>query len=61
MLFRSKGLVRRDRERGLSTGERKMLRSAKQILISEMVLSMEEEYHAIETQVNAAMSGGQAV
>lgn len=37
------------------------LRSAKQILISEMVLSMEEEYHAIETQVNAAMSGGQAV
>lgn len=57
----AKGLVRRDRERGLSTGERKMLRSAKQILISEMVLSMEEEYHAIETQVNAAMSGGQAV
>ena len=54
-------LQRRDRERGLSTGERKMLRSAKQILISEMVLSMEEEYHAIETQVNAAMSGGQAV
>lgn len=57
----AKGLVHRDRERGLSTGERKMLRSAKQILISEMVLSMEEEYHAIETQVNAAMSGGQAV
>lgn len=57
----AKGLVRRDRERGLSTGERKMLRSAKQILISEMALSMEEEYHAIETQVNAAMSGGQAV
>ena len=56
-----KGLLRRDNERGLSSGERKMLRSAKQILISEMVLSMEEEYHAIETQVNAAMSGGQAV
>ena len=50
----AKGLVHRDRER-------EMLRSAKQILISEMVLSMEEEYHAIETQVNAAMSGGQAV
>ena len=30
-----KGLVRRDGERGLSTGERKMLHSAKQILISE--------------------------
>lgn len=56
-----KGLVHRDRERGLSTGERKMLRSAKQILISEMVLSMGEEYHTIESQVNAAMSEGQKV
>ncbi|MFR5781068.1 MAG: CarD family transcriptional regulator [Oscillospiraceae bacterium] len=29
-----KGLMKRDKERGLSTGERKMLHSAKQILIS---------------------------
>lgn len=56
-----KGLVSRDKERGLSTGERKMLRSAKQILISEMVLSMEEEYQAVEHQVNAAIAGGLAV
>lgn len=56
-----KSLVNRDNERGLSTGERKMLRTAKQILISEMVLSMEETYQFIEDQVNAAMSGGIAV
>ncbi len=34
-----KTLILRDRERGLSTGERKMLVSAKQIFISELVLS----------------------
>lgn len=33
-----KGLLRRDMVRGLSTGERKMLHAAKQILASEMVL-----------------------
>lgn len=34
-----KGLVLRDEERGLSTGERKVLHSAMQIVISEVVLS----------------------
>ena len=33
-----KGLMLRDVDRGLSTGERKMLHSAKQILISEIVM-----------------------
>lgn len=32
-------LAQRDREKGLSTGERKMFNSAKQILISELVLA----------------------
>jgi CarD family transcriptional regulator len=32
-------LMFRDREKGLSTGERKMLDNAKQILVSELVLS----------------------
>lgn len=31
-------LMRRDREKGLSTGERKMLDNARQILLSELVL-----------------------
>jgi CarD family transcriptional regulator len=34
-----KELMYREREKGLSTGERKMLDNAKQILISELVLS----------------------
>ena len=35
-----KSLIYRDNERGLSTGERKMLHSAKQIFISELVIAM---------------------
>ena len=37
-----KGLTMRDSKRSLSTGERKMLHSARQILISELVLSKNE-------------------
>jgi len=36
-----RNLMLRDQEKGLSTGERKMLDNAKQILISEMVLAKE--------------------
>lgn len=53
-----KGLIHRESERGLSTGERKMLRTAKQILISEMVLSTGETYGDLEQQVNSAVAGG---
>lgn len=53
-----KGLLYRENERGLSTGERKMLRTAKQILISEMVLSTGREYSELEQQVNLAVAGG---
>lgn len=38
----------RDREKGLSTGERKMLDTARQILISELVLAQESTEEAIE-------------
>jgi CarD family transcriptional regulator len=51
-----KGLTARENERGLSTGERKMLHSAKQILISEIVLSREMTYEEVETRINAAMA-----
>lgn len=50
-----KCLTLRDVERGLSTGERKMLHSAKQIFISEMVLATDEPYQEIESRVNALM------
>ena len=51
-----KGLTRRDEERGLSTGERKMLHSAKQILISEIVLSQDASYEDVEARINTAMA-----
>ena len=51
-----KGLMCRDSERGLSTGERKMLHSAKQILISEIVLSKSSSYEEIEERINSAVS-----
>ena len=51
-----KGLMGRDSDRGLSTGERKMLHSAKQILISELVLSQSATYEEIESRLNTAMS-----
>jgi len=50
-----KGLMCRDQERGLSTGERKMLHSARQILISELVLSQHCSYEEVEEQLTVAM------
>lgn len=47
-----KGLMTRDGEKGLSTGERKMLHSAKQILISEIVLSQKTSYEEVEMRIN---------
>ncbi|MDD4109702.1 MAG: CarD family transcriptional regulator [Prolixibacteraceae bacterium] len=38
-----RNLAARDKEKGLSTGEKKMLDSARQILLSELVLAKDEE------------------
>jgi len=51
-----KGLVSRDNEKGLSTGERKMLHSAKQILISELVLSQSTTFEDVERQLNTVLN-----
>jgi CarD family transcriptional regulator len=51
-----KGLMARESEKGLSTGERKMLRSAKQILISELVLSKKCSYSEVEAKLNKVLS-----
>ena len=51
-----KGLTQRDQKRGLSTGERKMLHSAKQILISEIVLSKSVSYESVEEELNTALA-----
>lgn len=49
-----KGLMVRDAVHGLSTGERKMLLSAKQILISELVLAQGASYEEIESYISQA-------
>jgi len=51
-----KSLKRRDEARGLSTGERKMLHTAKQILISEVVLSKSSNYEEVERRINRALA-----
>ena len=51
-----KGLTVRDTARGLSTGERKMLHSARQILISELVLSKSLSYEAVERELDTALA-----
>lgn len=51
-----KGLTVRDSKRGLSTGERKMLHAARQILISELVLSKSLSYEAVEQQLDTALA-----
>lgn len=44
-----RNLLHRDRDKGLSTGERKMLENARQILISEMVLAQDKEEEQVES------------
>ena len=51
-----KGLLRRDSQRGLSNGERKMLHTAKQILISELVLAQSLPYETVESSINSLLS-----
>lgn len=51
-----KGLMLRDSERGLSTGERKMLHTAKQILISELVLVQSLPYETVEANIIRALT-----
>jgi CarD family transcriptional regulator len=51
-----KGLMRRDSARGLSNGERKMLYSAKQILLSEASLVEEEDYKSMEERLNTVVN-----
>jgi len=46
-----KSLMLRDRQKGLSTGERKMLSNAKQILISEIVVATGIDHGSIEDRL----------
>ena len=50
-----KSLMHRETQRGLSTGERKMLHNAKQIMLSEIVLVEACDYREIEAKLDHAM------
>ncbi len=51
-----KMLMCRDKTKGLSTGEKKMLTNAKQILISELVLAKNSTHEEIERLFEEALS-----
>lgn len=51
-----KGLMQRETARGLSTGERKMLHTAKQILVSEIGMAEALSYEEAEARINRALS-----
>ncbi len=47
-----RNLMIRDREKGLSTGERKMLNNAKQMLVSEIVLAKQLDQTEVEKLID---------
>ena len=51
-----RNLAKREREKGLSSGERKMLENARQILISELVLATELEEDKAQSMVDASFA-----
>lgn len=51
-----RNLVNRDREKGLSSGERKMLENARQILISELVLATELAEDKAQSMIDSAFA-----
>jgi len=53
-----KSLMARDRVRGLSTGERKMLATARQILVSELMLAKDLPQEEAERLLDAGLGPG---
>ena len=51
-----RNLIKREMERGLSSGERKMLENARQILISELVLAAEIEEKKAQCMIEQALA-----
>lgn len=49
-----KSLIIRDKKKGLSTGERKMLNNSKQILFSELILASGKSLDELEQKLDAA-------
>jgi len=52
-----RNLVKRDQEKGLSTGERKMLDTARQIFVSELILVRDMEEESAMRLIDGLLSG----
>jgi CarD family transcriptional regulator len=50
-----KSLTARDRKRGLSTGERKLLTCARSNLLSELSMTLEAELKDVEARLDRAL------
>ena len=53
-------LSRRDTDRGLSAGEKRMLSKARQILVSELALAEKTEEDAAEAKLDEVLASGVA-
>lgn len=51
-----RNLTLRDHEKGLSTGERKMLENSRQILVSEIVLAMNSDEENVRSMVDQVLA-----
>lgn len=51
-----RNLIKREKEKGLSSGERKMLENARQILVSELVLVTELEEDKAQSMLDGAIA-----
>ncbi len=51
-----RNLTLRDHEKGLSTGERKMLENSRQILVSEIVLAMNSDEDQVRSMVDRVLA-----
>lgn len=56
-----KMLTKREKSKGLSTGEKKMLSDARQILVSELVLALDSDKEAVMKRVDESMEKEQNV
>ncbi|NPV28988.1 MAG: CarD family transcriptional regulator [Firmicutes bacterium] len=53
-----RNLMRQELKKGLSSGEKRMLESARQILISELVLAGKMDPEKVESLIKEAVAGG---
>jgi CarD family transcriptional regulator len=51
-----RNLSRREREKGLSAGEKRMLAKARQILVSELIFAIQADEETAEAKLDEALA-----